>query len=138
MGKLRKSLTAAVAAGLFFGGAGVAVADSWKGLHMSSSGVSFEGNYKWEAKFVHKGGFHVRGDLNDTDHGDGHNVYLRARVEAYDWTRVKGVQKKSVHVDHVFFDGAVLETQHARIQACRDRGSLRPDNCSHLREFRRH
>ncbi|MGW6537345.1 hypothetical protein ACWGBV_17330 [Streptomyces sp. NPDC055051] len=73
MGKLRKSVTAAAVAGLFFGGAGVAVADSWK----------------------------------------------------------------SVHVDHVFFDGAVLETQDAQIQACHDRGSLRPDNCSHLREFRR-
>ncbi|MFB7937496.1 hypothetical protein ACWENA_28085 [Streptomyces sp. NPDC004779] len=137
MGKLRKSVTAAVVAGLFFGGAGVAVADSWKKLQMRSAGVFFKGSYKWEPKFVHRGGFHIDGDLEDTDPDDGHNVYLRARVEAYDWTRVKGVQKKSVHVDHVFFDGAVLETQDARIQACRDRGSLRPDNCSKLREFHR-
>ncbi|MFF6790405.1 hypothetical protein ACFY9C_15170 [Streptomyces filamentosus] len=131
-------MTAAIAAGLFFGGASAAVADSWRDLHMSTRGVSFVGEYQWEPKFVRKGGFHVRGDLNDAHHGDGHNVYLRARVEAYDWTRLKGVQKKSVHIDHVFFDGAMLETQEAKIQACRDRGSLRPDNCSHLREFRRH
>ncbi|MFK3733108.1 hypothetical protein ACI2LJ_22920 [Streptomyces sp. NPDC088090] len=137
MGKLRKSMTAAVVAGLFFGGAGVAVADSWHGLEMRSTGVVFKGNYKWEPKFVHHGGFHVNGKLKDADPDDGHNVYLRAKVEAYDWTRVKGVQKKTVHVDHVFFDGAMLETGQARIQACRDRGSLRPDNCSKLRHFLR-
>ncbi|MFE1266423.1 hypothetical protein [Streptomyces sp. NPDC058757] len=137
MGKLRKSMTAAVVAGLFFGGAGVAVADSWHGLEMRSTGVFFKGTYKWEPKFVHRGGFHVKGKLQDVSLDDGHNVYLRARVEAYDWTRVKGVQKRSVDVDHVFFDGAVLETGKAWIQACRDRGSLRPDNCSPARAFKR-
>ncbi|MEV6198367.1 hypothetical protein AB0M64_00150 [Streptomyces sp. NPDC051771] len=137
MGQLRKSITAAAVAGLFFGGAGVAAADSWRELEMRSAGVFFQGDYKWERKFVHRGGFHVVGNLKDTDAGDGHNVYLRAKVEAYDWTRVKGVQKKTVHVDHVFFDGAMLETNQAKIQACRDRGSLRPDNCSKLREFLR-
>ncbi|MFF8410953.1 hypothetical protein [Streptomyces omiyaensis] len=137
MGKLRKSVTAAVVAGLFFGGAGVAVADSWHDLKMRSSGVGFAGHYKWEPKFVHRGGFHVRGKLKDEDLDDGHNVYLRARVEAYDWTRIKGVQRGTVHVDHVFFDGAVLETGYARIQVCRDRGSLRPDNCSKVRVFTR-
>ncbi|NML53954.1 hypothetical protein HHL19_32370 [Streptomyces sp. R302] len=75
--------------------------------------------------------------MKDTDGGDGRNVCLRAKVEAYDWTRLKGVQKKAVHVDHVFFDGAMPETHQAKIQACRDRDSLRPDNCSKLREFLR-
>ncbi|GGR42387.1 hypothetical protein [Streptomyces roseolus] len=137
MGQLKKSITAAIVAGLFLGGAGVAAADSWRELEMRSAGVFFQGDYKWEPKFVHRGGFHVVGDLKDADSDDGHNVYLRAKVEAYDWTRVKGVQKKTVHVDHVFFDGAMLETNQAKIQACRDRGSLRPDNCSKLREFLR-
>ncbi|WP_282694690.1 hypothetical protein [Streptomyces sp. CC208A] len=137
MGKFRKSVTAVVVSGLFFGGAGVAVADSWRELKMRSPGVAFTGSYKWEPKFVHRGGFHVKGKLSDTDSRDGHNVYIRARVEAYDWTRVKGVQKESVPVDHVFFDGAMLETTEAQIQACRDRGALRPDNCSELRKFAR-
>ncbi|WP_234312277.1 hypothetical protein [Streptomyces griseus] len=130
-------MTAAIAAGLFFGGAGAAVADSWRGLKMHSTGVQFKGSYKWEPKFVHRGGFHIDGTLEDSEPDDGHNVYLRARVEAYGWTRVKGVQKKTIHVNHVFFDGAVLETTEAEIQACRDRGSLRPDNCSKLRKFAR-
>lgn len=137
MGKLRKSVTAAIAAGLFFGGASAAVADSWHRLKMRSTGVHFKGSYKWEPKFVHRGGFHIDGTLEDTEPDDGHNVYLRARVESYGWTRVKGVQKKTIHVNHVFFDGAVLETTEAEIQACRDRGSLRPDNCSKLRKFAR-
>ncbi|MEU3606544.1 hypothetical protein AB0E83_14015 [Streptomyces sp. NPDC035033] len=137
MGKLRKSVTAAVVAGLFFGGAGAAVADSWHKLSMRSTGVFFKGTYKWEPKFVHHGGFHIDGTLADTDPDDGHNVYLRAKVQAYDWTRVKGVQKKEIHVNHVFFDGAMLESTTAKIQACRDRGSLRPDNCSKLRKFAR-
>ncbi|MEF9884243.1 hypothetical protein [Streptomyces sp. P9-A4] len=135
---MRKLATAVVAAGLFFGGMGVAMADSsWRELKMSTTGAAFSGGYKWEPKLQNHGGFHVQGNLSDSDHADGHNTYLRAKVEGYGWNRVKGVQRKTVTVDKIFFDGAVLQTNHAEIQLCRDRGSLRPDNCSGLRKFRR-
>ncbi|MFF3774769.1 hypothetical protein [Streptomyces sp. NPDC002232] len=135
---MRKLAAVAVAAGLFFGGMGVASAASWgHELNMSTAGAEFRGWYKWEPKFQHHGGFHVRGRLADADPGDGHNVYLRAKVEGYGWVRVKGTQRKTVDIDETIYDGAVLETNHAEIQLCRDRGSLRPDNCSDLRKFRR-
>ncbi|MFF6842910.1 hypothetical protein ACFY8X_29720 [Streptomyces tanashiensis] len=135
---MRKLAAAAVAAGLFFGGMGAAAADPWgRELNMSTTGAVFRGWYKWEPRLQNRGAFHVRGRLSDGDPGDGHNVYLRAKVEGYGWVRVKGTQRKTVDIDELFYDGAVLETNHAEIQLCRDRGSLRPDNCSDLRKFRR-
>ncbi|MFE7552087.1 hypothetical protein [Streptomyces gardneri] len=134
---MRKLATAVVAAGLFFGGMGVAVADSWHGLTMATTGAEFKGSYTWEPPLKKHGGFRVKGRMADVDHGDGHNIYLRAKVEGYDWVRVKGVQRKTVEINEVFFDGAVLQTKYVEIQVCRDRGSLRPDNCSPLRKFRR-
>ncbi|MFF3839777.1 hypothetical protein [Streptomyces sp. NPDC001930] len=135
---MRKFATAVVAAGLFFGGMGVAVADSsWHELKLSTTGAVFAGGYKWEPKQQNHGAFHVQGKLSDDNHSDGHNTYLRVKVAGYDWRNVKGVQKKTVTVDRVFFDNAALQTNYAETQLCRDRGSLRPDNCSDVRKFRR-
>ncbi|MFJ6100254.1 hypothetical protein ACIQHY_04505 [Streptomyces sp. NPDC092359] len=135
---MRKFATAVVAGGLFFGGMGVAVADaSWRDLSVSTTGAVFTGEYRWEAQSRNHGGFHVRGRLSDDDHADGHNSYLRAKVAGYGWHHIKGAQKKTVIVDKVFFDGSALQTNNAEVQLCRDRGTLRPDNCSGIRKFRR-
>ncbi|GEB61322.1 hypothetical protein [Streptomyces gardneri] len=134
---MRKLATAVVAAGLFFGGMGVAVADSEHTFVMTDPGVAFVGTYQWQPASKVPSGLHMKGELRDTSHGDGHNVYLRTRVEGYPWGRIKGVQRKNVKVDEVFFDGAVLKTKEVRLQVCRDRGSLRPDNCSPERLFSR-
>ncbi|MFB7586728.1 hypothetical protein [Streptomyces sp. NPDC056169] len=127
---MRKLATAVVAAGLFFGGMGVAVADSKHDLIMSTPGVAFVGTYQWQPTSKVPSGLHVKGELRDKDSGDGHNVYLRVKVEKYAWGHLKGVQGRDIKVDKVYYDGAVLKTKEVRMQVCRDRGSLRPDNCS--------
>lgn len=134
---MRKLATAVVAAGLFFGGMGVAVADAKHKFVMTDPGVALVGTYQWQATSKVPSGLHVKGELRDDDPDDGHNVYLRTRVEGYPWGRIKGTQRKNVKVDEVFFDGAVLMTKEVRLQVCRDRGSLRPDNCSPERLFSR-
>ncbi|MFF8833852.1 hypothetical protein [Streptomyces sp. NPDC015130] len=134
---MRKLATAVVAAGLFFGGMGVAVADSEHTLRMTDPGVEFVGTYQWESASKVPSGLHVKGELKDSSPEDGHNVYLRSKVAGYPWGRIKGVQRKNIKVNEVFFDGAVLKTRDVRLQVCRDRGSLRPDNCSPERLFTR-
>ncbi|MGW0465745.1 hypothetical protein ACWDX6_10790 [Streptomyces sp. NPDC003027] len=136
---MRKLATVAVAAGLFVGGMGAAVADGWRKIPpLTTAGVHFaEGRYEWEPKGQGHGGLHFRGWLRDTAKNDGHNVYLDTKVEGYAWKRFKGVQKKSVLLDKVIYDGAVLQTGEAWLRACRDRGSLRPDNCSDTMYYKR-
>ncbi|MFD6363215.1 hypothetical protein ACH4MA_16395 [Streptomyces roseolus] len=137
MGQLKKSITAAVVAGLFFGGAGVAAADSWRELNLNTSGASFKGAWAWQSPKRIPSGLHVKGTLKDEKPRDGHNVYLRLRVYSYPWGEIRGVQGKSVKVDKVLSDGAVLVTKEVRLHLCRDRGSLRPDNCTPLQVFKR-
>ncbi|MFF0275881.1 hypothetical protein [Streptomyces sp. NPDC004330] len=133
---MKKFATAVVAAGLFFGGMGVAVADSsWRELVMETPGVAFKGKYQWQPTTKVPSGLHVKGQLRDGNKNDGHNVYLRTKVEGYGWAHIKGSQGRSVTVDKVFADGAVLKTKEVRLHACIDRGSLRPDYCSPERLF---
>ncbi|MFF5919652.1 hypothetical protein ACFY8C_15030 [Streptomyces flavochromogenes] len=134
---MRKLATAVVAAGLFFGGMGVAVASSPHKLVMRTPGVAFVGTYAWQPTTKVPSGLHVKGELRDENDGDGHNVYLRVKVEEYPWGDLKGVQRADMKVDKVFTDGAVLKTKEVRMQVCLDRGSLRPDYCSRERLFSR-
>ncbi|MFE5912717.1 hypothetical protein ACFQ6B_27035 [Streptomyces wedmorensis] len=92
--------------------------------------MTFQGTYQWQPTTIVPSGLHVRGQLRDTLVDDGHNVYLRTRVEGYAWSEIKGVQRKSVKIDKILADGAVLKTKEVRMQACLDRGALRPDSCS--------
>ncbi|MEV6331326.1 hypothetical protein [Streptomyces sp. NPDC051909] len=128
---MRKWVSVAIAAGLFLGGVGGAVADSWHTIpNVHTDGVEFKGgSYVFEPKSRNHGGFHFRGSLRDVSPNDGHNVYVEVKVEAYDWNRFKGTQKKYVDLDKVVWDGAAQFTSQARLRVCRDRGSLRPDNC---------
>ncbi|MFJ4904443.1 hypothetical protein ACIQCR_02635 [Streptomyces sp. NPDC093249] len=137
---MRKFATAVVAGGLFFGGMGVAVADSWRpvGEPLKTAGARFEeAEYRWEPAGDQHGAFRFRGSLRDIESGDGHNVYLEVRPHRYGWQRFMGVQKRTVQVEDVVFDGATRFTNTADMRVCRDRGSLRPDNCSDVRSFRR-
>lgn len=136
---MRKLATVAMVAGLLVGGVGAAVADGWRTLPVLwTAGAEFSrGDYKWEPKGQNRGGFHFRGTLSDIKPDDGHNVYVQVKVEAYGWNRLNGVQRKSVKLDKVVWDGAAQYTSTADIRVCRDRGSLRPDNCSHTQSYRR-
>ncbi|MFE5619958.1 hypothetical protein [Streptomyces sp. NPDC056524] len=132
-------MTTAIAAGLFLGGAGVAVADSWHAVgSLTTTGASFsDWSYTWEPRGRNHGGFHFKGSLTDRKPKDGHNVYVQAKVEGYGWNRFNGAQRKTVKLDKIVYDGAAQYTSTADIRVCRDRGSLRPDNCSHSKSYKR-
>lgn len=137
---MRKFATAVVAAGLFFGGMGVAAADSWHSVAepLKTTGAHFEKvKYRWEPAGAKRGAFRFKGSLRDGSYGDGHNVYLEVRPHAYSWLRYKGVQKGSTPVEDSVHDGATRYTNSADMRVCRDRGALRPNNCSPIRSFRR-
>ncbi|MFG2640849.1 hypothetical protein ACGFYP_07760 [Streptomyces sp. NPDC048370] len=136
---MRKLATVAVAAGLFLGGAGVAVADGWHQIpNLVTKGAAFDSAaYTWEPKGRNHGGFRFKGLLADRDGNDGHNVSVEVRVNGYGWNTFKGVQNKKVALDKVVYDGAAQLTTDAWIRLCRDRGSLRPDNCSQTEHYSR-
>ncbi len=136
---MRKLATAAMAASLFIGGMGAALAQSWHPLpKMRTGGAEFsEGTYTWWPKGSNRGGFHFRGTLKDTGHSDENNVYVQAQVEGHGWSRFNGVQKKSVPLDKLLYEGSQQYTNHASIRVCRDRGSLHPDNCSVTKRYTR-
>ncbi|MFD9032083.1 hypothetical protein ACFVZW_13165 [Streptomyces sp. NPDC059567] len=128
---MRKLATVAVAAGLFLGGAGAAAADGWHNLpRMDTRGVIATGKYKWELRGQNHGGFNFEVKLKDDDATDGHNVYVESKVEGYSWSRLYGTQRKTVTLKKVIYDGAAQYTNEAWLRVCRDRGSLRPDNCA--------
>ncbi|MGA5068763.1 hypothetical protein ACPB9E_34160 [Streptomyces exfoliatus] len=136
---MRKLATAVVAAGLFFGGMGVAVADSWRSAEdIATTGAHFEEvKYRWEPAGAKRGAFRFKGLLRDGSHNDGHNVYLEVRPHDYGWQRFKGVQKRTVPLEGTVHDGATRYTNSAEMRVCRDRGALRPNNCTPARLFKR-
>jgi len=147
----RKLAVSALATGLFLTGMGTAFASAsqetgtvqaaaaWKTIPtLKSGGVKFyDGKYKFEPSSTNKGAFHWKGKLQDASKTDGNNVYMQVRVEGYGWSRFNGKQKKTVALDKLSYDGAALHTDDAWIRACRDRGSLHPDNCSVTKHYKR-
>lgn len=136
---MRRLATISITAALFIGGAGAAMADSWNEFpETQTGGASFRsGQYKWEAPGKHHGAFHLKGRLADTNTKDGHNVYVEIRVAGYDWNRFKGVQNGVARVDALVYDGAARYTNDASVRVCRDRGTIRIDDCSTTRTFKR-
>ncbi|NEA43029.1 hypothetical protein G3I42_27950 [Streptomyces sp. SID11385] len=129
---------AVAATTLFAVGAGSAVAASWHSLgEMRTTGAQFvKGQYTFYPKFTNHGGFGFKGGLKDLVKGDGNNVYILSKVEGYDWRRFNGKQGKVVQMNKVVYDGAALYVRKAWIRVCRDRGSLRPDNCSPTKYYK--
>ncbi|MFI1467221.1 hypothetical protein [Streptomyces wuyuanensis] len=135
---MRKLATGLLTAGLFAAGVGTAFAASWHTIPtLSTGGASFtSGQYKFHPAGSSHGAFQWSGKLNDTDHGDGHNVYMQVKVEGYGWSRYNGKQKSSVSLNKLNWDGAQRYTDDAYIRVCRDKGSLNPDNCSPTKHYR--
>ncbi|MFF9620391.1 hypothetical protein [Streptomyces griseosporeus] len=129
---MKKVLVGIAAAGLMLTASGTALA-AWGSTipNLKSSGAEFvNGAYKFNPPATNHGAFEWRGRLVDTDPNDGHNVYVLVRIEAHDWVRYYGKQKRAVDLHHSNWDGAQMYTHKAKIKVCRDRGSLHPDNCS--------
>ncbi|MET9102658.1 hypothetical protein [Streptomyces antibioticus] len=130
---MKKVLVGVLTAAAFLAGAGTAAATvDWSGLPLlKSSGVRFvEGEYLFNPATRNHGAFEWKGKLKDAAPRDGHNVYVQVRIESHNWVRYNGEQGRTVLLHHSNWDGAQRYTEDAEIRACRDRGSLRPDNCS--------
>ncbi|MEU0084247.1 hypothetical protein [Streptomyces sp. NPDC006274] len=68
------------------------------------------------------GAFEWKGNLKDTDHRDGHNVYVQVKVEGYSWSRYNGTPKKSVFLNlscgaHPAVRGAHLTVDRGEVAA---------------------
>ncbi|WP_234442503.1 hypothetical protein [Streptomyces sp. FxanaA7] len=136
--RMKRAMVGVVAAGLFLAGAGVALAAPQKGSipMLDTRGVEFvEGRYTFNPPGVNHGAFEWSGVLRDIDANDGHNVYVQVKVEGHRWARYYGKQRRSVKMHHFNWSGAQQYTSDAKIRVCRDRGSLRPDNCSPAARF---
>ncbi|MEV6835444.1 hypothetical protein AB0N17_13160 [Streptomyces sp. NPDC051133] len=128
---MKRVLVGFVTAGVFLAGAGTAVASSWRNLPaQSTTGVAFTGQYRVNPPERNHGSFEWKGQLQDTDPGDGHNGYVEVKVEGHGWIRYYGKQRKSVFMHHSNWDGAERYIEDARFHVCRDKGALRPDNCA--------
>lgn len=135
---MKKALAGVMAAAAFLMGAGTALgAADWRDMPtLSSSGVRFlEGKYRFNPAGQNHGAFEWKGGLKDANAQDGHNVYMLVRVESHGWVRYNGKQGKTVSLHHSNWDGAQRYTDDAEIKACRNRGSLHPDNCSHTKSY---
>ncbi|MZD08136.1 hypothetical protein GTW43_24065 [Streptomyces sp. SID5785] len=137
MRSVKNAVVGLALVGVFAGGAGVAVAASWHEMSaLHSDGVRFyKGEYAFNKPRVNHGAFEWKGSLEDSDPGDGHNVYMQAKVEGHGWSRYNGKQRKTVTLHRSMWDGAQAYTSNGYLRACRDRGSLRPDNCSPQRHY---
>ncbi|WP_063807152.1 hypothetical protein [Streptomyces scabiei] len=134
---MKKALVAMVAAGLVLTGAGAALAAQQGEIPaLESGGVEFlKGEYRFNPPGINHGSFEWNGLLKDSLPEDGHNVYVQVRVEGHGWARYYGKQRSTVQLRHADWSGSRRYTDDARIRACRDRGSLRPDNCSPTQSF---
>ncbi|MFJ8104757.1 hypothetical protein [Streptomyces sp. NPDC096132] len=135
---MKKVLASVMAAAAFLAGAGTAVgAGDWRAIEtLRSPGVKFQqGDYRFNPPGRNHGAFEWRGRLRDADKEDGHNVYMEVRVQGHDWVAYYGKQGKTVFMHHLNWDGAQRYTNHAFVRSCRDKGTLRPDNCSMARHY---
>ncbi|MER7685796.1 hypothetical protein [Streptomyces sp. NPDC097610] len=135
---MKTAMVGVVAAGVFLVGAGTSMAGAWHELpRMKPTGAQFDqGQYRFNAAAQNHGAFEWAGQLKDALPDDNNNVYMQVRVEGHDWVRYNGKQRQTVFLHHSNWDGAQQYTDDADLRACRDRGSLRPDNCSPTRHFR--
>ncbi|MEH0633585.1 MULTISPECIES: hypothetical protein [Streptomyces] len=134
---MKKSLVGMVAAGLLLTGAGVALAEQHGSIpKVTTRGAEFsQGRYQFNPPGTNHGSFEWSGLLRDANASDGHNVYVQVRVEGHGWARYYGKQRRTVRVRHSDWSGAQQYTDNAELRVCRDRGSLRPDNCSPTKSF---
>lgn len=103
---------------------------------LRSAGVQFtNGAYVFHPPGVDHGSFEWSGRLTDTYPEDGHSVYVQVSVEGHGWARYYGKQGGSVWMRRSDWSGVRRYTDEAMIRVCRDRGSVRRDNCSPVQRY---
>ncbi|MFF1542552.1 hypothetical protein [Streptomyces sp. NPDC058291] len=129
---VKRAVLGMAAISLVFSGTVAAFASPVKGAipTLATTGVAFTGGkYVFNRPGVNHGAFEWSGRLRDELTDDRHNVYVEVKIQGHDWVRYYGKQRSSVMLHQSNWNGAQRYTGEARIRACRDRGSLRPDNC---------
>ncbi|GAB7108230.1 hypothetical protein JCM4814A_65440 [Streptomyces phaeofaciens JCM 4814] len=130
---MKKVVLGVAALGLMFSAAVAAFASPQKAdiPTLETDGVKFSaGKYEFNRPGVNHGAFEWKGRLTDALSEDRHNVYVEVKIHGHDWVRYYGKQGGSVRLHKSNWDGAQRYTGKARLRVCRDRGSLRPDNCA--------
>ncbi|MGQ4328541.1 hypothetical protein [Streptomyces hayashii] len=136
--RVKKAVLGLAALGLVFSGAVAAFASPVGGEMpaIASQGVAFSnGKFQFNPPGINHGAFEWRGRLTDAVPNDGHNVYVEVKVAGHDWVRYYGKQRRSVQLHASNWDGAQRYTGRVMFRVCRDRGSLRPDNCAPTRLY---
>ncbi|MCX4739322.1 hypothetical protein [Streptomyces antibioticus] len=132
---MKRVVLGVAALSLVFGAAVAAFASPQKAKipDLLSRGVEFtDASYRFNRPGVNHGAFEWQGLLKDALPDDRHNVYVDVKIEGHNWVRYYGKQGRSVLLHKSNWDGAQRYTGDARLRVCRDRGSLRPDNCAPL------
>ncbi|MEU8572307.1 hypothetical protein [Streptomyces asoensis] len=135
---MKRAVLGLAAVGLMFGTTAAVVGLSpvqGKLSSLDSQGVAFDGKYKFNRPGVNHGAFEWWGRLEDTMASDRHNVYVEVKIQGHGWVRYYGKQGRSVQFHESNWDGAQRYTSKAKFRVCRDRGSLRPDNCAPKRNL---
>lgn len=96
---------------------------------LNTTGVKWKGSYRFlpPGKKT-RGAFHFKGTLQSTDTNDG--AKLEVRVAGYAKKTFRASRGTSKKYDELVYDGAAQRTKDAWAKVCRDRGTLKPDNCS--------
>ncbi|MFF6801015.1 hypothetical protein [Streptomyces sp. NPDC012616] len=129
---MKRTVLGAASVALVLSAAVAAFASPVKGEipALETAGVAFtEARYQFNRPGVNHGAFEWWGRLEDALPNDRHNVYVEVKVQGHGWVRYYGKQRGVVQLHKSNWNGAQRYTGKARIRACRDRGSLRPDNC---------
>ncbi len=135
MMKKRWAKTIGTAAAIILGIAGTAHASTMSTL--TTTGAKFSSiNYTFQPKCITSScgtstsynGVNYSGTLKDTK-SDGHRVFLRAKVDGYGYSSklyTGGTRYISRRVSSPAYD----PVGSFKIQLCRDKGTLLPDNCT--------
>lgn len=136
---MKPAVVCVVAAGVFLAGAGAAIAESWHYMpDFQARGANFQnGHYRFNPPGQNHGSFEWAGYLRDTSPRDGHNVYVRVRVEGHDGVEYYGKQGKSVFLHKSNWEASQRYTDDAYVRACVDRGTVWLDDCSGEVHFRK-
>ncbi|MCX5263376.1 hypothetical protein [Streptomyces sp. NBC_00199] len=129
---VKRAVLGVASVGLVLSAAVAAFASPAKGVipTLETAGVAFtEGKYVFNRPGVNHGAFEWSGRLQDVISTDRHNVYVEVKIQGHGWVRYYGKQRGAVELHKSNWNGAQRYTGEARLRACRDRGTLRPDNC---------
>ncbi|MDQ0580884.1 hypothetical protein [Streptomyces rishiriensis] len=135
---MKRAVLGLAAVGLMFGGVVAAPTSPVQGKipKLTPLGADFSyGKYKFNRPGINHGAFEWWGHLKDTIATDRHNVYIEVKVHGHGWVRYYGKQRSSVRLHESNWDGAQRYTGKIKLRVCRDRGTLRPDNCAPEQEF---